>query len=268
MNEMLIAMADRGLLPLGALLLAILLIANEVGFRIGRSRAASLRAREKDETNLNMLTAGLIGLLAFTLGLSISIAESRFEARRDQVVTEANAIGTAWYRAALIAGEPGTKLRQDIEAYARLRLDFAQAGPEPARIAAINAETNAAQARIWQVVQEAAQRAPTPITASVIASMNEMFDASLAQRYAFESQVPGTVLLLLLFTSMLAVAAIGFQLGFGPQRHLMLSVLLMTVWVAGMLLIVDLSRPRQGTIRAEVAPLVWTLQGFGTTAPR
>ena len=93
MTQLMSALAERGMLPLGAFLLALLLLANELGFRVGRWRATA--RLETAESNMGMLTTGMLGLLAFTLGLTISIAESRDDARRDLVVTEANAIGTA-----------------------------------------------------------------------------------------------------------------------------------------------------------------------------
>jgi len=44
-----------------------------------------------------------------------------------------------------------------------------------------------------------------------------------------------------------------------------LSSLLLLMWSGGMLLIVDLSLPRAGNVKADVAPLVWTIEGFGQT---
>ena len=93
MTQLMSALAERGMLPLGAFLLARLLLTDKLGLRIGRWRLAS--SAETAESSMVMLTTGRLGLLAFTLGLTISIAESRDDARRDLVVTEANAIGTA-----------------------------------------------------------------------------------------------------------------------------------------------------------------------------
>jgi hypothetical protein len=258
-------LADRGLLPLGAFLLALLLLANEIGYRIGRWRAA---ARLEDaESNIGVLTAGMLGLLAFTLGLTISIAESRYEARRDLVMTEANAIGTAWLRAGLVRGGEGPEIRSELEEYTRIRLDYTRAGHDPVAEAALNAATSAAQTRIWTLAQAAALREPNPLMAGLVASLNETFDSALSQRFAYESRAPVHIMWLLLAGSLLAVGAVGMQLGLGPQRHLVLSVLLMMMWTGGMLLITDLNRPRQGQIRVDPAPLVWTLQGFSSGTP-
>jgi hypothetical protein len=266
MVQLMNALAERGMLPLGAFLLALLLLANELGFRVGRWRAAA--RLESAESNMGMLTTGMLGLLAFTLALTISIAESRYEARRELVATEANAIGTAWLRAGLVRGAEGPEIRRELEEYTRLRLDYTRAGPDPEAEAALNAATNAAQAAVWALAQTAALREPNPLMAGLVASLNETFDAALSQRFAYESRAPMHIQWLLLIGSLLSVGAIGVQLGLGPQRHLVLSVLLMTMWTGGMLLIIDLNRPRQGNIRVDPAPLVWTLQGFtGSATP-
>jgi hypothetical protein len=34
------------------------------------------------------------------------------------------------------------------------------------------------------------------------------------------------------------------------------------MWSGGMLLIVDLSKPRMGDIRVDAEPLIWTIQEF------
>lgn len=265
MTQLLTTLADRGLLPLGALLLALLLLANEIGYRLGRWRASV--APESTDANLGMLTAGMLGLLAFTLGLTISIAEQRFEARRDQVLAEANTIGTAWLRAGLVRGPEAAELRRELEDYARIRLDYTRAGLDPEREAALDAATGAAQTRIWQLMETVAQRDPNPLTAGLATALTDAFDAALGQRFAYESRVPPHIQWLLLAGFLLSVGAVGVQLGLGPHRHLMLSVLLMVMWTGGMLLIIDLNRPRQGQIRVDPAPLVWTLQGFGTATP-
>jgi hypothetical protein len=46
------------------------------------------------------------------------------------------------------------------------------------------------------------------------------------------------------------------------DRYPVLAALLLAMWTGGMMLIVDLNRPRQGSIRVDPAPLIWTIQGF------
>ncbi|HEY2132898.1 MAG TPA: hypothetical protein VGH36_07980 [Acetobacteraceae bacterium] len=101
-----------------------LMVALEVGFRLGRRTIIDHPAKMEETSGISTLTAGMFGLLAFTLSLSISFAQNRYEARRGLVLGEANAIGTAWLRTKLIDGDEGPAIAAKIEDYARVRLDF------------------------------------------------------------------------------------------------------------------------------------------------
>ena len=123
------------------------------------------------------------------------------------------------------------------------------------------------QDQIWGLVQTVARRDPTTVTTAMIGAMNEMFDAALAQRFAFDGRVPRTLSWMLLCGSLLAIGAMGFQFGLTGTRQPVLVSLLLVMWTGGMVLIIDLNRPRLGAIRVDPAPLVWTIQGFTAASP-
>jgi hypothetical protein len=50
------------------------------------------------------------------------------------------------------------------------------------------------------------------------------------------------------------------------QRQTMLSSLLLAMWVGGMVMTMDLNRPRLGSLRVDASPLVWTINEM-TSAP-
>jgi hypothetical protein len=249
------------LVPVFIAIFLCLILASEIGYQTGRWSERSHPHRDREVTGIGSITTGMFGLLAFCLGLTISIAQDRYEARRELVVQEANAIGTAWLRAKLADGEDGPAILADVAEYAKVRLDYAAAptaDPEPGLIA----RTSALQDDIWKHVQRLTQRAPTPITASLVASLNDMFDASASQRFAFDSRVPGHLPLMLFGGALLAIGAMGFSLGLAGTRQLVLLWLMLLMWTGGMVLIIDLSRPRIGLVRVDASPLVWTLEGF------
>lgn len=240
----------------------LLYLVAEIGFQLGGLSRRHRPCQERELTGVGTITAGMLGLLAFTLGITIGIAQNRYEARRDLVVQEANAIGTAWLRAHL-AGEDGPALAALIEDYAKARLAYTTAdttASEPALIAC----TNALQTAIWTKAQAVAARAPTAITATLINALNDMFDQSLAQRFAFDSRVPANLAWMLLVGSVLAIGAMGFQLGLAGTRQILLMVLLLLMWGGAMMLVADMNRPRIGAIQVDPAPLQWTIEGFGS----
>ncbi len=210
----------------------------------------------------------MLGLLAFILGLTINFAQNRFEARRELVAVEANAIATTWLRARLVGGPDGEALAAQIADYAKTRLAFTAAdykGP----IHQLNARTDEQQQRIWALVTSIARKSPTPISATLVNAANGMIDASLSQRFAFETHVPGNMIELLVGGSLIAIAALGYQLGLVGYRQPVLTSLLLLMWAGGIMMTVDLNRPRLGNIRVETTPLEWTIDEFKapTAAP-
>src|SRR5271168_4292723 len=73
-----------------------ILICLEIGFRIGL--ASSRKNHELAYEGTGTIDAAVFALLGLLLGFSFAGAMSRFEARRELIVREANAIGTAYLR--------------------------------------------------------------------------------------------------------------------------------------------------------------------------
>jgi hypothetical protein len=257
---------EAGMAVFAVVLFAILTIACEAGYRLGHWRRGKSRSSDAETGAASILTGGMLALLAFMLGLTVSFAESRYEARRDLVVEEANAIGTAALRARMVGGAEGDLIYVLIEDYAHARLQFTRAALDtPVDQVLTRAEED--QRRIWDLATVTARRDPTPITASLVAALNSMFDAAQSQRFAFLGRAPPGVLTLLVTGSILAIGAMGFQLGLAGHRQPVLSSLLLAMWVGAMVLAVDLSRPRLGSMRADTEPLEWTIQELAPPLP-
>ncbi|GBQ79407.1 hypothetical protein AA13595_0017 [Gluconacetobacter johannae DSM 13595] len=252
----------QGFVVAGIFLFLSFTLAAEIGYRLGRYVTASKSENSADITISSTLTSGMVGLLAFTLGLSINFAQNRFEARRDLVLAEANAIGTAWLRTQLFDDAAARTLADRIEEYAHVRLAFTTADSD-ADIPGLIAQTNALQADIWQSARAIADHAPNPATPALIAALNGMFDVSVSQQFAYESRVPPDILLMLYVGSIVTMGALGYEQGLAGNRQVVLTTLLLMMWSSGMLLIADLNQPRLGSIRADAAPLIWTIRGFG-----
>ncbi len=260
MDSWLTPIVEAGLGVFALALFAALALSTEVGLALGRWRR---RAREGDKGRseaVSVLTGGMVTLVAFLLGLTVDFAQNRFETRRELVAVEANAIDTAWRRADLIAAPDGPALAALIARYDRARLAFTtanlnSAGADPRPTAAL-------EERIWTLATDAARREPTPITATVITALTGMFDAAQSQRFAFQGRIPEGVLSLLVAGAVIAIGSLGYQLGLAGQRQTPLTFLLIGLWVAAMVITVDLNRPRLGAVRVDPAPLVWTLQGI------
>lgn len=246
------------------LIILLLMVASlEIGFRIGRFAAARHQPNDAEKSAVNFSSAGMVGLLAFLLGISLSMASGRFEQRRDSVLAEANAIGTSWLRAELAGATERDSLRRLLREYTEVRIAAVRGGADTAEADRLNRRTNELQAEIWRLAAGVAERAPTPISGLLLASLNETFDLALTNRRNFSSHVPTYVIRLLLTVSILAVGAVGYGFGIAGTRQFAVSLMLLAAWTLAIVLIVDVDRPQAGEVRVTPAPLVWTLEGFG-----
>jgi hypothetical protein len=254
--ELLDLAAERSLLLLGVALALLLLATKEVGYYAARWWHPRQAADETTRTGLGLISAGMLALLAFLLAVSLSIADRRYEERRTVVLAEANAIGTAWRRAGALDSEAGRAMQGLLADYVETRIDAVGAPEAPA----ILARTAALQDDIWTIAATVARAAPTAVSAQLLASLNETFDLALSERRAFKSRVPRHLLRLLLWTSLLAVAGLGYHLGILRSRQIVMSTLLILMWASLMVLIVDINRTGQGLVEIPADPLIWTLE--------
>jgi hypothetical protein len=233
----------------------------QAGYWLGSRRAGE---RSQDEVEATGFVVGaLLALLAFTMAMTLSFAQARFEDRRAASLAEANAIGTAWLRAGAVGGEHGAAIAAALRDYLALRRDYVTAPAGTGRVAEINAATAAAQEAIWARMTRLADQRQDAIAASLMAALNETFDAATTQRQAHASRLPRELVALLFAMTLLSIGVIGYQFGLRGRRHAVLSALLLLTWTASLTVIADLSSPRIGDLR--VSPLVyeWTAQGMG-----
>src|SRR6516225_617092 len=104
--------------------LVAILGATEIGRRLGA------RAGDGESDTASMLASAALGLLALMIGFTFAMALSRFEARRDAVLKEANAIGTTALRARLLSEPHRTEVLKLLREYVQTRLD-SRSGPRP-----------------------------------------------------------------------------------------------------------------------------------------
>lgn len=247
----------------GLFVLLLLLAALEIGVQIGKFVGRRRTPTDGEKSSVNFATAGLMGLLAFLLGVSLSMASDRYQQRRDSVLAEANAIGTVWLRASVATGAEGEALQRLLRGYTETRIAMVRGSTDPAEVDRLNQQTNTIQNEIWALARTVAERSPTPISGLLLSSLNDMIDLSLTNRRNFTSHVPPYILRLLLTVSLFAVGAVGYGFGLVGSRQPTLSILLLGVWTLAIVLILDIDRPQTGEVRIDPAPLVWTLQGFG-----
>jgi hypothetical protein len=209
----------------------------------------------------------MLGLLAFTLALTLSFSTTRSMERRDGALAEANAIGTAWLRAHAIGHPRGGEIARLLEEYGRQRMAFVTADFNSPVIEQSTRRTGELQTVIWGHAMAIAQERPDAIAGSLLASLNETFDSSTSERFAFDFLLPPQLFWLLVMMSCLSMGALGFQLGLRGTPLRVLCVSLIVMWTVTMTVILDLGAARLGNIRLAPAIYQWTMDGFSGGAP-
>ena len=240
--------------PLGVIFvvsIAALFAASEIGHGIG--------LRNSGEANVSTLEASVLGLLALMLGFTFAMALTRFDERRDGVLIEANAIGTASLRAGLLPAPHGVESVKLFRDYVQVRLDLASRVPTPAEFNAAIARSNEIQAALWREAKAAMaiDNAMAP-TGLYIQALNETFDNQEKRLTAFRTHVPNIVLLALYGIAIVAICFAGYAGGL-ERRRWRLPVYVMAVLVAAVILLIqDIDRPSVGFVAVSQQPMIDT----------
>ena len=237
--------------------------AMEIGVRRGRRKKGFAT---EAITQANAVLASLLGLLALLLAFTFSAALQRFDDPSQTVVAEANAIGTAYLRALLLpAGmrdEVRALLRQYLEVRIREgRIDFADAAARNMQL------TQAARidAQLWNLALRAASQDSGLVTTGLfIQSLNELIDASTTRQAALDRHVPEVVLFLLFATVVLTTTTLGYASGIAGHRVTLAAFVLVILIGVVVYLIIDLDRPRRGTIQVSQQTLLSLQKSIGS----
>jgi hypothetical protein len=236
-------------------LLALMLIAVEIGFRLGRKAEANTRPETKAQ--IAIVEGALLGVLALLLGFTMSMAASRFETRKQLVLDEANAIRTAYLRAQLLPAPEGSEITGLLRRYIEVRARYGTSGDDFGSLSDLHAQTEHVQMEVWTRATAYAQKDPNEVTVGfMLQSLNEAFDLETARWTAIHNQVPPNVIYVNGLVALLATMLVGYAFGLDGRRNLFSTCVLVLAISMVLAVIVDLDRPRSGFIRANQQPMM------------
>ncbi|HEY7341055.1 MAG TPA: hypothetical protein VH591_09255 [Ktedonobacterales bacterium] len=247
-----------------ALIFLILIGAGEVGYLLARRR----RAGRKNETaaevheHLNEVQTAIFAVLGLLLAFTFAMAVSRFDARKQALEDETNAIGTAYLRTQFLPPGQQAAAAAVFRTYVDARLSSAR--PFWYQDVRLKKETDELQQQLWTQGVAAANQDPHAVTTDLyIQSLNEMFDAQGARDAARLNELPTSAIYLLLAISVLSVGTLGYRAGLGGRRSLVGAVLLALVITLIIGIIIELDQPYQGFITISQQSLIDLRQSMG-----
>jgi hypothetical protein len=247
--------------PLWGILLLLFLImglARELG-AWARRREGQVARKEGGATDEGYILTAVLGLLALLVAFSFGMALNRYEARRELVVTEANALGTAYLRTAIL--DDPAKLRRLMLLYAQARLAYGQVGGGAAKTARAAAhEADQLRPQIWaEAVRQIAPSRETPLAGFVLSPLDAAFDAASERKAELQARMPLVVLVTLCVYFVAAAAVLGYASARAEARHRVASFALFGLFTLALGVILDLDRPRGGLIDLPQGAMVDTV---------
>lgn len=234
-----------------ALACLVLVAVTELGFRGGRrvrAEASSVVAGQS-----STVLAALLGLLGLLLAFSFSIVESRFAARKQLVLDEANAIGTAYLRAKMLPAPHDGRARQLLRDYVDMR--------SPTSAADLEASLRGAEVihrGLWTEAVAVAEIDPqSEVLALFAEALNELIELHEARlTVALHQRLPMPIFLTLVVVSLFAMCVLGYNAGLARARSPIPTAALVAVVSTVLVLIVELDRPGGDLFRLSQAALL------------
>jgi hypothetical protein len=242
-------------LPLWGLFAAtvvVALLAIEAGYWLGWSRCRY--SEDEKEAPVGAIVGATLGLLAFVLAFSFGLAATRFDARRQMVVEEANAIGTTYLRAGLLPDGRSVKIRQSLREYVDARLEVIQTGD----IEQVFRRTEELHRELWNEAEAVGQQHPDSIVVGLfIQALNETIDVH-AKRVlvGLQNRLPGVLWATLYLVTMLTMAGVGYHEGLSRSRRSLAILVLVLTFSAILTMVADLDRPREGFLTVSQKAMI------------
>jgi hypothetical protein len=243
---------------------AAVLVAAEIGFRVG----IWLQRRDPDSGKMPVsgtVVGGMLGLMAFLLAFTIGIVINQHNGRKAMVVTEANAVGTAYLRAGFL-DEPDQTLSRDLlREYVEVRL---AAAADPALFESARMRSEEIHSELWSIVEDTVHRGQeSDIMSLFVSSINEVIDVHSLRLAAIDLRLPRLLGVVLYAATLLSFLLVGVANSADRKRDPFAILLFALAYVAVLMLVVDLDRAQQGLLTVSQTAMSDLLQQMGVLSP-
>lgn len=236
---------DINALNIAVVLFFSMLIAIWIGYKLGLQK-------NKSEAKNSEISSSLLGLLALILGFTFAMSGSRFENRKNNLIDEANCIGTAILRADIYPDSLKNEFIKDFDYYLNSRRDYYALGTEEAKLNISLKQSAVARAKLWNRAAFFAKDKDYFIQSTMmLPALNAMFDSAAKSNMVLNSKVPESIVYLSLVFSIIISFFIGYNSGLEmkiSKKFILGFCFLICVVI---FITLDLDRPRRGLIKLD-----------------
>jgi hypothetical protein len=223
------------------------------GIVIGRMLGSH---RSANRETVGVIQGTLLGLVGLLLAFGLTMAVGRYDSRRALLVQESNDIGTTYLRAQLLA-EPARDVSLSLlREYGDVAVDLADQVPDTDAFDDDVARLTDLQRQLWAAAGDAVRADPSGTAPRLYTeSLNAMIDINNTRVTSLRNRVPGTVVVLEVVGSAVALAVLSLYLTL-LGRGFATSLVAAAVVILILLTSFDLDRPQRGLITVPIGPLV------------
>lgn len=246
-------------LPMWAIFLltiAVVMLSIWIGTVLGNRRRR--RPEHESESSLGTIIGATLGLLGFLLVFTFGLAAERLQARKQLLLSEINAIGTTYLRAGLLLEPHKSEIRKLLREYVDIRANLAKEKTSLLeKIREARQRSDLLQDQMWQHAEAIAKAdRSSEIDALFINSLNEMIDLQTSRVTVFKYRIPTTIWNVLFFITILSMVTVGYQAGLSGKSCFKIGIVLALTFAIVILLIVDLDRAIEGSLRVSQKPML------------
>jgi hypothetical protein len=225
-----------------------------------------IRSRKNEKgTSLGSIIGAMLGLLAFILAFTFGIASSRFDARKQLLLDQTNALGTAFLRTDFLADPQGTETRKLLRKYVDI---LVEGGQHREKLPQALVDSDLLLDQLWYQVTALRRLTNDSIMLGLyVQSLNEVIDIHAKRvMVALQYRISGSIWLVLYFVTMLTMFGVGYDFGLNGSGSFLISLVLAFSFSAVILVIADLDRAVEGLLKVSQQPMIELQQKLNSPA--
>jgi len=259
-------------LPIWALFfvsVAIIVGTVEIGFRIGKQVLS--RTDKELESPVSAIAGAILGLTAFMLAFTFSMAADRYDTKKGLVREEANVIRTTFQRTEFLREPDRSKTRALLREYVDDRIAVSVEG-DPARAEGRVSEAINIQNQIWEIGVANTRTDPymfSDIGSLYMDSVNRMAELNaLRVNLGLQARIPSGIWFVLFALIVLGMIGLGYQTAIAGSRRPRVTSILAIAFSLVIALIAALDHPMNSFIRIPQTPMVSVQAEMNSVATR
>jgi hypothetical protein len=212
---------------------------------------------ETEDLSVKTLLGASLGLFGVLLGFTFSMANSRFEERRQLEIAEATDLQILWFRTTFLPEPARIAERSFLRQYLPVRIRYFDEGPGGAGYEDALRESTTLQGRMWQVANAGTADPRGTGLIQFHAALTDSIQAAEKRTAALENRLPALSWAILVMLGMMACVLLGIDL---KARSILLRGMLQVALASALALTYDIDTPRVGFVQVGQWSMLRTQQ--------